>query len=219
MSPSPAASTAGTGGTTVAPDCTTGFIPAATNLDTVAGVWLGYDSPYLWPTGNIQGQPAGSREDVGAGRVGGPLRLPDAEPHDVPGRPRDPGCSRFGMTDSFVPFQPNLNPDGTANPIAGQDDAILYGATIAGSGRPAARHDQEYLTFDAVLQRSRLSRSRRRCTLRAGGGNALAAGTAGADASRRAGPSTPRQARRRRSPTSAATTVELHGHAERPARP
>ena len=32
----------------------------ATNLDTVAGVWTGYDSPYLWPAGNVQGQPAGT---------------------------------------------------------------------------------------------------------------------------------------------------------------
>ena len=27
-----------------------------------------------------------------------------------------PGCSRFGQTAAFVPFQPNTNPDGTANP-------------------------------------------------------------------------------------------------------
>ena len=32
------------------------------------------------------------------------------------------------MTDSFVPFQPNANADGTANPAPGKDDAILYGA-------------------------------------------------------------------------------------------
>ena len=62
-------STAGTGGTTTAADCTTGFVPTpGTNLDTVAGVWTGYDSPYLWPAGNVQGQPAGHAEDLGAGR-------------------------------------------------------------------------------------------------------------------------------------------------------
>ena len=27
-----------------------------------------------------------------------------------------PGCSRFGMTDSYVPFEPNVNADGTPNP-------------------------------------------------------------------------------------------------------
>ena len=43
---------------------------------------------------------------------------------------RAPGCSRFGMTDSFVPFQPNVNADGTTpNPLAGRDDAIFDGAT------------------------------------------------------------------------------------------
>ena len=79
-------STAGTGGTTTAADCTTGFIPTpGTNLDTVVGAWTGYNSPYLWPTGNIQGKPAGHPEDLGAGRVRGQLGLPDAEPDDVPG--------------------------------------------------------------------------------------------------------------------------------------
>ena len=54
-------STAGTGGTTTAADCTTGFIPnPGTNLDTAAGVLTGYNSPYLWPTGNIQGKTPGT---------------------------------------------------------------------------------------------------------------------------------------------------------------
>src|SRR3954462_11144130 len=53
-------STAGTGGTTTAADCTTGFLPAATNVDTVAGAWTGYGSPYLWPAGNVQGNAAGT---------------------------------------------------------------------------------------------------------------------------------------------------------------
>ena len=57
-----------------------------------------------------------------------------------------PGCSRFGMTDSFVPFQPNANPDGTANPLAGQDDAILYGAVVQDpGGLPLGT--LEYLSF------------------------------------------------------------------------
>src|SRR4029077_20693677 len=50
-------STAGTGGTTTAADCTTGFVPTpGTNLDTVAGAWTGYDSSYAWPAGNVQGK-------------------------------------------------------------------------------------------------------------------------------------------------------------------
>src|SRR3954453_7365619 len=40
------------------PDCTAGFVPSG--LDNVAGVWTGYASPYLWPPGNLQGQPAGT---------------------------------------------------------------------------------------------------------------------------------------------------------------
>ena len=56
------------------------------------------------------------------------------------------GCSRFGMTDSFVPFQPNVNPDGSANAAAGKDDAILYGARQADpGGLPLGT--LEYLTF------------------------------------------------------------------------
>jgi LmbE family N-acetylglucosaminyl deacetylase len=51
-------SAAGTGGTTTAPHCTTGFTPTAPN--TVAGVWTGYDSPYLWPAGNLQDEVAGT---------------------------------------------------------------------------------------------------------------------------------------------------------------
>ena len=57
-----------------------------------------------------------------------------------------PACSRFGMTDSFVPFQPNTYPDGQPNPLAGKDDAILYGATKPDpGGLPLGT--LEYLTF------------------------------------------------------------------------
>ena len=76
---------AGTGGTTTAADCTTGFIPAATNMDTVAGVWTGYDSPYQWPPGNVQGQPAGTSKIWAQVARRGRFRLPDPEPRDVPG--------------------------------------------------------------------------------------------------------------------------------------
>ena len=68
------------------PDCTTGFMPAADNLDTVAGVWLGYDSPYDWPAGNVQGQPAGTAKSWAQVHSEGRARLPDAEPRDVQGR-------------------------------------------------------------------------------------------------------------------------------------
>ena len=45
-----------------------------------------------------------------------------------------------------MPFQPNANPDGTANPLAGKDDAILYGATVQDpGGLPLGT--LEYITF------------------------------------------------------------------------
>ena len=61
-----------------------------------------------------------------------------------------PACSRFGMTQSFVPFQPNTSPDGTANPKAGLDDAILFGATKADPGG-LPKGTLEYLTFSRFL--------------------------------------------------------------------
>src|SRR5215218_8404904 len=52
----------------------------------------------------------------------------------------DPSCARFGMTQSFVPFQPN------GAPAAGKDDAILYGATKRDPGG-LPEGTLEYLTF------------------------------------------------------------------------
>ena len=73
--------TAGTGGTTASADCTTGFLPAG--LDTVAGVWTGYESPYLWPAGNLQDRPAGSHKTWAQVAQEGRARVPDPEPRDV----------------------------------------------------------------------------------------------------------------------------------------
>ena len=84
--------TAGTGGTTTAPHCTTGFVPAATNMDTVTGVWTGYDSPYLWPPGNVQGRPAGTPKIWAQVALRGRRGLPDAEPADVQGASRTPAA-------------------------------------------------------------------------------------------------------------------------------
>jgi LmbE family N-acetylglucosaminyl deacetylase/Ca2+-binding RTX toxin-like protein len=136
-------STAGTGGTTASPDCTTNFVP--TGLDNVAGVWTGYDSPYRWPEGNVQGRPAGSPKSWAQ------VAMEGARAHPTQSRVMwkdlsNPACSRFGMTDSFVPFQPNVNPSGTNNANAGQDHAILYGAVMQDpGGLPLGT--QEYLTF------------------------------------------------------------------------
>jgi len=120
-------STQGTGGTTTAPDCTTGFVPAATNTSTVAGVWTGHASPYDWPEGNVQGQPAGTPKSWAQ------VALEGARAHPTQSRlmymeVAPPLCARFGQTDAFVPFQPNVGAGGAPNPAAGRDDAILYGA-------------------------------------------------------------------------------------------
>jgi LmbE family N-acetylglucosaminyl deacetylase len=113
--------TRGAGGTN-GPDCLTGFTPEAGNLDTVAGVWLGYDSPYDWPAGNVQDQPAGTPKSWAQVHNEGRAAYPTQSRLMYQGI-AEPSCSRFGMTDSFVPFQPN------ASPAAGRDDAILFGAT------------------------------------------------------------------------------------------
>ncbi len=115
----PLPSPAGTGGTTTAPHCTTGFVPAG--LDTVAGVWTGYDSPYDWPAGNVQGRPAGTPKSWEQIHMEGTAAYPTQSRQMYKGTAA-PSCRRFGMTDSFVPFQPNTSV------AAGRDDAILYGA-------------------------------------------------------------------------------------------
>ncbi len=130
-------STTGTGGTTTAANCTTGFTP--TGLDTVAGVWTGYDSPYKWPAGNLQGQPAGTAKSWQQVADEGRAAYPTQSRVMFKGT-SVPACPRFGMTESFVPFQPN------SNPSAGLDDAILFGATKPDpGGLPLGT--LEYLTF------------------------------------------------------------------------
>ncbi|GAA1632612.1 hypothetical protein GCM10009744_21250 [Kribbella alba] len=138
-------STAGAGGTTTAANCTTGFVPATGNLDTVAGVWTGYDSPYRWPTGNLQGRPVGSAKSWQQVADEGRAAYPTQSRVMFKGTSA-PACSRFGMTQSFVPFQPNTLADGSPNPRAGLDDAILFGAVKADpGGLPAGT--LQYLTF------------------------------------------------------------------------
>ena len=76
----------GTGGTTTAADCTTGFTPpgARQRLGRVDGLRLAV------PVAARQrpGPPGGHAEDLGAGRLRGRLRLPDAEPRDADGHDR-----------------------------------------------------------------------------------------------------------------------------------
>ncbi len=167
-------STTGTGGTTTAADCTTGFVPAATNVDTVAGVWTGYDSPYKWPAGNVQGQAAGTAKTWAQVATEGGRAYP-TQSRVMFNTLQAPGCSRFGMTDSYVPFEPNTNADGTPNPLAGKDDAILYGASKpAPGGLPLGT--LEYLSFSRFFNTPGTPFDVT-LNLKAGGG-ALAAGTA-----------------------------------------
>jgi LmbE family N-acetylglucosaminyl deacetylase len=130
-------STTGTGGTTTAANCTTGFTP--TGVDTVAGVWTGYNSPYKWPAGNSQGQTAGTPKIWQQVSDEGRSAYPTQSRVMYKGV-SVPACPRFGMTESFVPFQPN------SSPSAGRDDAILFGATKPDpGGLPLGT--LEYLTF------------------------------------------------------------------------
>ncbi|MFF1816296.1 sugar-binding protein [Kribbella sp. NPDC058245] len=130
-------SAAGTGGTTSAANCTTGFTPSG--LDTVAGVWTGYASPYTWPAGNLQGQPAGTTKIWQQVADEGRAAYPTQSRVMFKGTSAA-ACPRFAMTQSFVPFQPN------SSPAAGLDDAILFGATKPDpGGLPLGT--LQYLTF------------------------------------------------------------------------
>ena len=118
--------TTGTGGNTTA-DCTTGFVPDPANPYTVAGVWTGYDSPYLWAQGNVQGQPAGTAKSWA--QVGGE----GGRAHPTQARVMEKGlvaptCTRYSITRSLVPIQPNSSPE------AGRDDAVLFGASVQDPG-------------------------------------------------------------------------------------
>src|SRR5215469_51795 len=123
---------AGTGGQK-APNCLTGFTPAASNLNTVSGVWTGYPSPYHWPAGNLQGQPAGSAKTWQQVASEGTSAYA-TQSRTMYQQVANPACDTFGMNESFVSFQPNVNPDGSLNPNAGLDKSIFFGATMPDPG-------------------------------------------------------------------------------------
>jgi hypothetical protein len=106
----------------------------------VHGVWTGYDSPYEWLPGNVQGMPAGTFKSWAQIAREGNRAYPTQSRMQEQGVV-NPGCSRFGVAQSFVPFQPN------SSPAAGNDDALFYGATIPDpGGMPLG--SLLYLTFD-----------------------------------------------------------------------
>ena len=138
-------STAGTGGTTTAADCTTGFVPTPRPLDNVAGVWTGYDSPYLWPAGNVQGQPAGTPKIWAQVASEGASRLPDAEPRDEQGH-GGPGLLALRHDRHLRAVPAQREPDGSANPTP----ARTTRSSTAPSSRTRAgcrSGTLEYLTF------------------------------------------------------------------------
>ena len=195
---------------TTAADCTTGFVPAARTSTTSPASGRA-------TTRRTCGRPATSRAARRARRRSG-RRSPPRARSAYPTQSRmmqmgtiAAGCSRFGMTDDFVPFQPNVNPDGTANPLAGKDDAILYGASKPDpGGLPLGT--LEYLTFSRFFNAPGTPfHGDAAPEVRRG----HAAGRhGGADRARRAGRSTRPEAGRRRR-RRAETTRDVHGHARR----
>ncbi|GAA1793386.1 NEW3 domain-containing protein [Agromyces lapidis] len=118
--------TTGSGGA-AAPNCNTGFAPAATNPFTVVGTWTGYDSPYAWAEGNVQGQQAGTAKTwAQVGREGG--RAHPTQARVMEKGLVNPSCQRYGASQSIVPMQPN------SSPASANDDAVLYGAVVADPG-------------------------------------------------------------------------------------
>lgn len=121
-----ARNTPGTGGQ-AAEQCNTGFTPNANAAFTVVGTWTGYNSPYTWPEGNVQGQQAGSPMTwAQVGREGYVAHPTQARSKLT--TVQQPACERYGILDSKVPFQPA----GSAG--NGRDDAVLYGSVIADPG-------------------------------------------------------------------------------------
>jgi LmbE family N-acetylglucosaminyl deacetylase len=138
-----AGSTAGSGGTE-GPDCTVGFTPSPANLFAVHGVWLGYESPYEWLPGNVQVMPAGTHKTWAQINREGNRAHPTQSRFQHQGV-TPPTCARFGVSQSFVPFQPN------SSPSAGLDEALFYGATVPDpGGMPLG--SLLYLTFEETLQ-------------------------------------------------------------------
>ena len=146
---SPAAATAGTGGTTTAADCTTGLRPTPARTSTPSRA-CGRAT-----TRRTSGPPATSRASRPARRRSGRRSPPRAaRAYPTQSRMMYKGTSAAGLLAlrhdraTFVPFQPNVNPDGTANPLAGKDDAILYGAVDRRIRAGCPLGTLEYLTFD-----------------------------------------------------------------------
>lgn len=119
-------SSPGTGGVE-GPGCNKGFAPNANTPFTVTGTWTGYDSPYKWLDGNVQGQPAGTPMTwAQVGREGYMTHATQARSKFVD--VKKPECIHYGVLHSNVPFQPQGS-DGN-----GRDDSPLLGAILPDPG-------------------------------------------------------------------------------------
>lgn len=113
-------------GATAGEQCNVGFRPNATVPFTVVGTWTGYDSPYLWPAGNVQGVAAGTPKTwAQAGREG--FAAHPTQARTMVKNLVAPTCQQYGVTYSRAPMQPNGS---TSN----GDDALLYGTVIPDPG-------------------------------------------------------------------------------------
>lgn len=118
------------------PDCNTGFVPAATNLDNVVGVWTGYESSVMYLPGNPQGKPAGTFKTYAQLGSEGSASYPTQGRNFYTGTANN-GCTRYAVVQSRVPFQLNSQ----------VDEGLLYGATLPDPGGfPLGT--MYYLTYD-----------------------------------------------------------------------
>lgn len=113
-------------GATAAPQCNASFTPNDNVPFTVVGTWTGFDSPYTWPAGNVQGIDAGTAKTwAQTGREG--YAAHPTQARTMVKSLVEPTCQQYGVTYSRTPMQPNGSSQNG-------DDALLYGAVIADPG-------------------------------------------------------------------------------------
>ena len=155
-------STTGTGGNVNAANCTTGFVPAATNNDTVAGVWTGYNSPYKWAEGNVQGKTAGSAKTWAQVALEGQRAYPTQSRTMIQTlADRRLLALRSDLRAGAVPAQHDLGRRSQPAGRQGRRDPLRR--VGPGPGRVPAGHPGVPHVL-RLLQRARASRSRRPCT-------------------------------------------------------
>ena len=149
------------------------------------------------------GPARGHAEDLGAGRLRGRARLPDAEPRDVQ------GAASAGLLalrhDGLLRAVPAQRERRTARPTPPPARTTRSSTARPSPTRAGCRSGTlEYLTFSRFFNTPGTPFE---ATLQpeAPAAGTLAAGNVGADAARRAGPSTRRRSRSARSPTARRT--------------